>query len=332
MERGPFPGPGAADGGHRCSSRARPPGAVRARSSPRCGPGRHGHRRAVAVGGLRRARRPPRRPWRRCARPRRSSPSSTSRSTRPSSPSPTSAAAADDGRCRPRPRRSGPVDAYEPQLRAIAHSGYTGENQSRVAAFLTSDSAAELVQQMTTLDLIATHTTASSPRSPPCRTPPRRPQAVADEAAARAEAGLAELQAQQAQVQERVDAVPGRLRPPVRRGAGRRHRRDRRALAGGAVGRLAARSRPGSAAATAVSTALAQVGAPYVWGSSGPGGFDCSGLTSYAYAAAGVALPHSSRAQSTAGARGVARRAAARRPGVLLLARSATWACTSATG
>ena len=50
------------------------------------------------------------------------------------------------------------MDAYEPILRAIATSGYTGENQSRMAAFLTSDSATELVQQMTTLDMIAVHT------------------------------------------------------------------------------------------------------------------------------------------------------------------------------
>ncbi|MDQ1666984.1 MAG: peptidoglycan DL-endopeptidase CwlO, partial [Actinomycetota bacterium] len=49
---------------------------------------------------------------------------------------------------------------YEPQLRAIAQSGYTGKSQSRVAAFLSSDSAAELVQQMTTLDVIAAHTDA----------------------------------------------------------------------------------------------------------------------------------------------------------------------------
>ena len=56
-----------------------------------------------------------------------------------------------------------------------------------------------------------------------------------------------------------------------------------------------------SAAQVAVNTALAQVGDPYVWGAGGPDAFDCSGLTSYAYAAAGVALPHSSRAQSTLG-------------------------------
>jgi len=39
------------------------------------------------------------------------------------------------------------------------------------------------------------------------------------------------------------------------------------------------------------------VGKPYVWGASGPDSFDCSGLTMYAWAAAGVALPHQSSQQ-----------------------------------
>ena len=53
--------------------------------------------------------------------------------------------------------------------------------------------------------------------------------------------------------------------------------------------------------ATAIRTALAQVGKPYVFGASGPNGFDCSGLTSFAYRAAGISLPHSSAAQSRLG-------------------------------
>lgn len=52
-----------------------------------------------------------------------------------------------------------------------------------------------------------------------------------------------------------------------------------------------------ASAAKAVDTARAQLGKPYEWGAGGPGSFDCSGLTSYAWAAAGVSLPHSSRAQ-----------------------------------
>lgn len=43
--------------------------------------------------------------------------------------------------------------------------------------------------------------------------------------------------------------------------------------------------------------ALSQLGTPYVWAGSAPGGFDCSGLVMWAYAQVGVALPHSSYGQ-----------------------------------
>jgi cell wall-associated NlpC family hydrolase len=43
---------------------------------------------------------------------------------------------------------------------------------------------------------------------------------------------------------------------------------------------------PTGAASTAVHTALAQLGKPYVWGAAGPGSFDCSGLTMYSWRAA----------------------------------------------
>ena len=52
---------------------------------------------------------------------------------------------------------------------------------------------------------------------------------------------------------------------------------------------------------TAVRYALAQLGKPYVWAAAGPDAFDCSGLTMAAWAAAGVALPHSTAAQTTSG-------------------------------
>lgn len=54
---------------------------------------------------------------------------------------------------------------------------------------------------------------------------------------------------------------------------------------------------PRSGAQAAVRAALSQVGKPYRWGSSGPGSYDCSGLTMWAWAHSGASLPHSSRAQ-----------------------------------
>ena len=48
----------------------------------------------------------------------------------------------------------------------------------------------------------------------------------------------------------------------------------------------------GDAAQVAVRVAEQQLGKAYVWGAEGPDVFDCSGLTKFAYGAAGVALPH----------------------------------------
>lgn len=59
----------------------------------------------------------------------------------------------------------------------------------------------------------------------------------------------------------------------------------------------------GSTGSRAVSWAMQALGRPYVWAASGPGSFDCSGLTMWAYGHAGVSLSHSSGAQIGEGAR-----------------------------
>ncbi|MBT2469749.1 C40 family peptidase [Streptomyces sp. ISL-66] len=63
-------------------------------------------------------------------------------------------------------------------------------------------------------------------------------------------------------------------------------------------GKLGAQSRnPTAAGGTALTYATAQIGKPYVWGAEGPGSFDCSGLTSQAWAHAGRAIPRTSQEQ-----------------------------------
>ncbi|GAA1409861.1 C40 family peptidase [Kitasatospora putterlickiae] len=56
-----------------------------------------------------------------------------------------------------------------------------------------------------------------------------------------------------------------------------------------------------SRGAAAIAAAESKLGAPYVYGATGPNSFDCSGLTGWAYAQAGVSLPRTSQAQANAG-------------------------------
>ena len=55
----------------------------------------------------------------------------------------------------------------------------------------------------------------------------------------------------------------------------------------------------------AINAAMAKVGSRYVWGTSGPNTFDCSGLTSYAYRQVGITLSRSSKAQYSGAGRKV---------------------------
>jgi cell wall-associated NlpC family hydrolase len=64
-----------------------------------------------------------------------------------------------------------------------------------------------------------------------------------------------------------------------------------------------------------VAAAKAQIGKPYRFGAAGPGAFDCSGLTGYAYRSVRISLPRTADGQFRA-ARPVAKAAA--RPGDLV--------------
>ncbi|MFD4764683.1 NlpC/P60 family protein, partial [Streptomyces sp. NPDC058439] len=56
-----------------------------------------------------------------------------------------------------------------------------------------------------------------------------------------------------------------------------------------------------SAAKSVIAYAQAQSGKPYIWGGTGPRGFDCSGLVMRAWEAAGVKLPRTTWGQAKAG-------------------------------
>ncbi|MFG3510627.1 C40 family peptidase [Streptomyces sp. NPDC047821] len=74
-------------------------------------------------------------------------------------------------------------------------------------------------------------------------------------------------------------------------------------------------SRPAGPGRAAVAFARDRLGTPYVWGGTGRGGYDCSGLVQAAWRSAGVTLPRTTYEQVHAGTRV---RRAALRPGDLV--------------
>ncbi|WP_407837235.1 NlpC/P60 family protein [Streptomyces sp. DSM 116496] len=73
---------------------------------------------------------------------------------------------------------------------------------------------------------------------------------------------------------------------------------QRELIGSGKLGSPGAQLRnPTAAGGTALTYAAAQIGKPYVWGAEGPASFDCSGLTSQAWAHAGREIPRTSQEQ-----------------------------------
>jgi len=194
------------------------------------------------------------------------------------------------------------LDAMAGQIRQLARSAYTGggPDVSQLNVLMTSSSADQFVSQLGTLDAIAGHTNNVVVDITRVSKAASAARAQAAAAAARAQRTLAQITAQQkvlqtkiAEYRQQYAALTAPQRAIVASSSGAVA--APRTLYSAGVGAASGNAR------TAVSTALAQVGKPYVWGAAGPNSFDCSGLMQYAWAAAGVALPHSSSAQSTMG-------------------------------
>jgi len=195
------------------------------------------------------------------------------------------------------------LGAAQQQVRGIARTAWTGEGLNSFQALLTSDSADDFVDRMSTLQLVAGHQNGILGAAAGAHVAAAQAQTAAQDAAAAAKATYDKVAAQQADLQKQVaeyKAVYDRLSADEKRAATavpqRASRADREPPA--PSGAVVASS---DAAQIAIDTAMAQRGKPYVWAASGPGSFDCSGLTAYAYGKAGIALPHSSAVQATMG-------------------------------
>ncbi|TFV63495.1 NlpC/P60 family protein [Geodermatophilus sp. DF01-2] len=224
------------------------------------------------------------------------------------------------------------VTAAQEHIRGIARTAFTSESMGSLQALMTSTSADEFVNRVTLLQAVAGHQNGLLDQAVAAGEVAAKAQVVADRAAGEAQQQYDTVARQQADLQAQIAAYQAdfaRLSADERRaaldaaavahGAGEGGRADETADGGRADGTAdggrasrtereapaAPASAPvvaaGGAVQKAIDTALAQRGKPYVWAAGGPNSFDCSGLVQYAFGAAGISLPHSSRMQSSMG-------------------------------
>ncbi|MBA3800252.1 MAG: C40 family peptidase, partial [Geodermatophilaceae bacterium] len=187
------------------------------------------------------------------------------------------------------------------RLRGVARSAFAGNQLGSLSALLTSGSPQEVIDRINTLEFMSGQDGALLDEATRTHDEAEVLSDAADTAVTASQGALADIAARRADLESQIktyqdlyDQLSADERRIISGGSG----------AGGSGGGQAPPGEilaPTEAARIAVETAYAQLGDTYVWGGDGPDEFDCSGLTMYSYAAAGVSLPHSSRSQSTMG-------------------------------
>jgi len=192
------------------------------------------------------------------------------------------------------------------RLRGVARSAFVGDRLGSLSALLTSGSPQEVIDRVNTLEFMSGRDAALLEQATQTRDQAEALSDAADSAVASAQAMVADIAARTSELETQIEIYQDLY--------AQLSAQDAAALGGGSEAGSGSGSdsgqgqappgpipAPTEAARIAVETAYAQLGDRYSWGAAGPDAFDCSGLTMYSYAAAGVSLPHSSSAQSTMG-------------------------------
>jgi peptidoglycan DL-endopeptidase CwlO len=184
---------------------------------------------------------------------------------------------------------------------------YKGASFSRTAALLDSNSGQNYLDTMQSLSFISKHQQEVATAAVDAVDAAKTSQQKADHAVKVAEAQEASVAQQRQALTQKVDEQKQLLAQLT---AAERAALVRRATPAVPVAQVhqaivaapkIAAAANSAAASVAVKAALSRLGKPYVWGAGGPDSFDCSGLTSWAYAQAGISLPHNAAAQQGLG-------------------------------
>lgn len=180
------------------------------------------------------------------------------------------------------------VDIAMSNISDIAASVYKGGRSSTVNAMLSSGSPTALADQLTLLDMVARARQEQISSVAAMRDKYAGDKKTLDALIAQQAKQDADLAARKQKIEDQINQLQ-RLRIQAY-GAG-----------GGATGSLRPVACPfeytGGPGLVAAKKACSLIGKPYIWAAAGPNGYDCSGLTMVAWAAAGVSLDHLASAQ-----------------------------------
>jgi cell wall-associated NlpC family hydrolase len=204
-------------------------------------------------------------------------------------------------------RKTAALNATRDQVGAVAAAQYRTGALDPALQLALSTSPESYLEQAGALDQLGARQSAVLARLAGQK---RDIEQTRAEAAGR----LAQLRAAQTALADRKKDVEAKLRrarallaslTPAQRAAAEATGGAGQAATRGTPARLPLGSvaAPSARAAAAVAFAYRAIGLPYVWGATGPGAYDCSGLTQAAWRAAGVSLPRTTYQQIDAGTR-----------------------------
>ncbi|MCX5045948.1 C40 family peptidase [Aldersonia sp. NBC_00410] len=197
------------------------------------------------------------------------------------------------------------IAGLQPMIDRAAAASYRGARTNPLVSVLMSDSPQQVLDQMSAIDVISSETGAETTEYKNAIA-----AAAAAEDASRKSAEVAGKTADQARTdrdtlagkRSSLDVEIGRVTEAWAKMSGPEQAAyaAQGVLSGFSVETLLRGLTPGSNTG-ALQAALTRVGAPYVWGATGPDSFDCSGLVVWAYKQIGKPLPRTSQAQASAG-------------------------------
>jgi cell wall-associated NlpC family hydrolase len=197
------------------------------------------------------------------------------------------------------------VHKFQPIVDRTAIAAYQGARSNRLFAVLASNSPQQLLDQMSTLDVLSAKTSDQLNRYRSATSAAADAEAVAKAADDKARAAAARADQVRAELEHKRADLSGAIAQVVS-AWGTLSAKDKTALAGSPFppgfnrNSLLQGLVPGSGT-SALAAGLTRIGDPYVWGATGPDQFDCSGLVQWAFKQVGINVPRTSSQQAAFG-------------------------------